>query len=38
MKWVIVGIAVVVVLALAALLPRKSVHAELVIDAAPGDV
>ena len=38
MKWLIVGIVLVVVLALAALLPRKSVHAALVIDAAPAEV
>ena len=35
MKWLIVAAIVVVVVAALALLPRKSVHAEALIDAAP---
>ena len=38
MKWVIVGFIFLVVLALAVILPRKSVHAELVIDAKPASI
>ena len=38
MKWLIIGIILLVVLALAATLPRKSVHAELIIDAEPSAI
>ena len=38
MKWLIIGAVLIIVLALAVLLPRKSVHAELVIQAEPAEV
>lgn len=38
MKWLVVGVVVAAVLVAAALLPRKSVHAEIVINATPGFV
>ena len=38
MKWTIVAVVIVVAVLLAALLPRKSVHAELVIKVAPSVV
>ena len=38
MKWIVVGALLLVVLVAGAVLPRKSVHAELIIEAAPSEV